>query len=64
MGNVMNVNTNVSTALAASAGTNWGATTSRNARNGFAPSERAVSTALASTFSQAVPTIRVTSGAL
>ncbi|CAM2902712.1 hypothetical protein HASA104033_07520 [Halobacterium salinarum] len=64
MGNDMNVNTNVNSALAAIAGTNCGTTTSRNARSGLAPSDRAVSTALASTVSHAEATMRVTSGAL
>ena len=64
MGKVPKVKTNVSAAPISTAGYTWGQTTSRNARKGPAPRLRAVSTALASTDSQAAVVMRATSGAL
>jgi len=64
MGNVLKVNTKVSAAPISTDGYSCGATTSRNARKGLAPRLRAVSTALASTDSQAAVVTRATRGAL
>ena len=64
MGNDAKVKMNVRVAPTPIDGRSWGRTTSRKARRGFAPSERAVSTVRASTLSHAAVTTRATSGAL